>query len=50
MAHTVKHEKREPEERGYRVYVDGRWVFLSPGRIHKANKPQKQRKFKLVFA
>lgn len=50
MAHTVKHEKREPEEKGYRVCVDGRWVSLSPERIHKASKPQKQRKYKLVFA
>lgn len=50
MGRTNRNEKREPEEKGYRVCVDGRWVFLSPGRIHKANKPQKQRKFKLVFA
>jgi len=56
MGRSKRHEKKELEERGVkRVYVDGRWVFISAcsHRIHKDKdepKPQKPHRSRLVFA
>jgi len=53
MGRSKRHEKREPEERDYRVYVDGRWVYVSAcsHRIHKdETKTQKRHRPRLVFA
>ena len=55
MGRSKRHAKREPEERNYKVYVDGRWVFISAynHRIHKDKdepKTQQRHKSRLVFA